>query len=152
MTNDKSSFLPRRQVMAKASKKRTPRSFWLKTLKDFSESGLSVQKFCHLKNLSPSSFYTWRKLLRNENGEESTASTTFIPLEVMAADNSRVPSKKDPQNQQVPFFPVMEKAKQDTGLSLHLNNGLKISIDQKFHEPTLQRLVHLFSSGNISTC
>jgi hypothetical protein len=70
----------------------------------------------------------------------------------MAADNSPVPSKKDLQNQKVPFSLSMEKAKQDAGLSLHLNNGLKISIEMDFHGATLQRLMYLLSPQGLKAC
>jgi transposase-like protein len=147
MTNDENSFSSRRQVREKATKKRPSRAFCIKMLAEFSKSGLSAQAFCRLKNLSASNFSTWRKRLREEENNAPPAPTPFIPLDVRAADNSLLPSKKDFQNQQVPFSSAMEKGGEDSGLSIHLNENHKISIDKNFHEPTLQRLVQFFSSG-----
>lgn len=99
MTNDHTDSRPIRQVRAKPPKKRPSRTCWMKTLAEFSKSGLSVKQFCRLKNLAPSNFYTWRKRLRDEENEKPRAPASFIPLEVSAADNSPVPSNKDLKTQ-----------------------------------------------------
>ena len=133
-------------------KKRPSRAFWIKRLAEFSKSELSAQEFCRLKNLSPSNFYTWRKRLREEEANAPPAPTTFIPLAVMPTTPSPDPSKERSYNQQVSFSPDIERGGNDSGLTLHVNKDLKISIDKKFHEPTLQRLLQLFSLGNLSPC
>lgn len=152
MTNDDSSFSSRRQVGAKAPKKRPSRAFWIKTLAEFSTSDLSAQAFCRLKNLSASNFSTWRKRLREEGASASAESATFIPLEVMPTALFSDLPKEIPKSQQPPFSPNIKKESSGSGLTLHLNKDLKISIDKKFHEPTLQRLVQLFFSGGLSAC
>jgi len=152
MTSDHTSLPPRNQGPSRIPKKRPSRTFWIKELAEFSKSGLSVQQFCSFKAFSPSNFYTWRKRLQEEESNTPPAPATFIPLEVRAADNSPVPLKKELQSQRVSFSPAMEKAKQDAGLSLHLNNGLKISVDRDFHGPTLQRLVQICSPTGPETC
>lgn len=152
MVTDRTSFSPKNQVSSLHSKNRSSRPFWIKTLSEFSESGLSVQEFCRLKNLSPSNFYTWRKRLRDEKGEESQAPATFIPLELRTADNSPAPSKKGFPNQLTPFSHDMEKIGRDSGLILQLNEGLKILINKDFHEPTLQRLIQLCAPESFSKC
>lgn len=152
MTNDESSFSSSRQVRAKAPKKRPSRTFWIKTVSDFSKSGLSAQAFCRLKNLSASNFSTWRKRLREEDANASAEPASFIPLEVLPTAPSSDLPKEIPKNQQPPFSPHIKKGREDSGLSLHLNESHKISIDKNFHEPTLQRLVKLFTSGVPSEC
>jgi len=148
MATDRTTFNPRRRENSQVPKKRLSRSFWIKTLAEFSKSGLSVQQFCRLKRLAPSNFYTWRKRLREEESNTPPAPATFIPLKVLPIN----PLKESLQNQQPPFSPNIEKGREDSGLSLHLNESHKISIDKNFHEPTLQRLVQLFSQKELATC
>ena len=152
MTTDRPTFKPRNRANSHTPKNRSSRTFWIETLVDFSESGLSVQKFCRLKNLAPSNFYNWRKRLREEESNEYLAPSPFIPLEAIVADKPPGLTRQSVQNQEVSISPDIEREESDSGLILHFNDTLKICINKKFHEPTLQRLVHLFSSGNISTC
>ena len=152
MATDRPTSPSRTRPSSRSPKKRPTRSFWIKTLAEFSKSGLSAQQFCRLKNLSPSNFSTWRKRLREEEAGASAESASFIPLEVRAADNPPAPSNESVQNQQITFSPDIEKTEQESGLSIHLNGRLKIFIDRDFHEPTLQRLVKLFSLRGVETC
>ena len=142
----------RSRPSSQVPKKRPSRTFWIKTLTEFSKSGLSAQTFCRLNGLSASNFSTWRKRLREEEASASAESASFIPLEVMPTAPSLDPTKEIPQNQQMPFSPEVEKEGSDSGLTLHVNKNLKINIDKGFHEATLQRLLQLFSSGKLSTC
>jgi hypothetical protein len=123
----------------------------MKALTEFSKRGLSVQQFCRLKRLSPSNFYTWRKRLREED-IRPPAPTTFIPLAVRPATPFHDLSKNRGHNQQAPFALDTKRGGGDSGLTLRLNESLNISIDKEFHEPTLQRLVQLFSCKESATC
>ena len=152
MTSGRTTFTPRTRQRSQLPKKRPSRAFWIKMLAEFSKSGLSAQAFCRLKNLSASNFSTWRKRLREEEASASAEPASFIPLEVRAADNLPAPSNESVQNQQPPFSPNIEKGREGSGLCFHLNENHKISIDKEFHEPTLQRLVQLFSSKESATC
>ncbi len=80
------------------------------------------------------------------------APASFIPLQVMAADPSPAPSKRDAQNEQVSLFAADDERCRNSGLIILLNGSLKVSIDKEFHGPTLQRFVQLFSSKSPSTC
>ena len=151
MTNDHTASMPRRQVLAKAPKKRPSHSFWMKALTEFSKSGLSVQQFCRLKRLSPSNFYTWLKRLREED-IRPPAPATFIPLAVMPTTPYPDLSKNRGHNQQAPFALDTKRGGDNSGLSIHLNESLKISVDKEFHGPTLQRLVHMFLPKEAATC
>ena len=137
---------------SRSPKKRPTRSFWIKTLAEFSKSGLSAQAFCRLKNLSASSLSTWRKRLWEEEVNMPPAPATFIPLEVMPTERFPNRSKVSDRNQRTSVFAVDDRRCHNSGLSLQLNDSLNINIDQEFHEPTLQRLVQLFSSGVPSEC
>ena len=137
---------------SRSPKKRPTRSFWIKTLAEFSNSGLSAKAFCRLKNLSASSLSTWRKRLREEEANIPLAPATFIPLEVMPTDRFPDLSKESAQNQRASVFPGDDRRCHNSGLSLQFNDSLNINIDKEFHEPTLQRLVKLFTSGVPSEC
>ena len=152
MATDRPISPSRTRPSSRSPKKRPTRSFWIKTLSEFSNSGLSAQAFCRLKNLSASSLSTWRKRLREEESDESLTPVPFIPLEVMPTDSFPDPTKETPHNPDVSFLPDIERRGSDSGLILHVNKDLTISIDKKFHEPTLQRLLQLFSLGNSSPC
>ena len=147
MTTDHASFSPRRQVRPKALNKHLSRSFWIKALTDFSKSDLSVQQFCRLNSISPSNFYAWRKRLREGEANTPPAPATFIPLEVVPTERFQDLSKESDQKQRTFVFPGDDLRCHNSGLSLQLNESLNIKIDKEFHEPTLQRLVQLFSSG-----
>jgi hypothetical protein len=152
MTNDVARFTPKSRVGSGSQKKRSSRAFWIKTLVAFSESRLSVQEFCRLNSLATSSFYAWRKRLRHEESHSSIAPATFVPLEVMPDQSLADLSSKNPQIQHTPVLPVDSRRCCDSGLSLQLNEGLNIRIDKEFHEPTLQRLVQIFTAGAASQC
>jgi len=148
MSTDHTTFNPRNRASSRTPKKRPSRTFWLKTLAEFSKSGLSVQQFCRLKRLAPSNFYTWRKRLREEESNTPNAPATFIPLELLPIN----PLKESPQSQQPTFSPKTEKGGEYSGLSLELNSILTIKIDKEFHRPTLQGLIQLFASKESATC
>ena len=108
----------------------------------------SKQTYSILKRYSgsTSNFSTWLKRLREEGASASAEPATFIPLEVTARDSSSSPSKDSIQNQKSSSSDII-KTEQYSGLTLHVDEGLTVSIDKEFHEPTLQRLVRLFTSG-----
>ena len=133
-------------------RKRRSRAFWIKMLAEFSKIDLRVQGFCDLKKLSSSNFYAWRKRLQGEVSRKPLSSTTFIPVQVMGNEPLVKASKQQDKNLEEHTSPTLEGEGCGSGLSLHLNNGLKISINKDFHGPTLQRLVQLFSSGDLSPC
>ncbi len=151
MTTDHAAFNPKSRAIPHTPKKRPSRAFWIKTLAEFSKSGLNAQAFCRLKGLSTSNFSTWRKRLREEGVSASAEPATFIPLEVTARDSSSSPLKDSIQNQQSSSSDIV-KTEQDSGLTPHVDEGFTVSIDKEFHEPTLQRLVKLFTSGTPSEC
>lgn len=95
----------RTRPSSQVPKKRPSRTFWIKTLTEFSKSGLSAQAFCRLKNLSASNFSTWRKRLREEEASAFAEPTIFIPLEVIPTAPSTNISKEIPEKQEA--FPPL---------------------------------------------
>ena len=152
MTTDRTILPSMRRPICEVRQRRPSRSFWLKTLSEFSKSGLSVTEFCRLKDLSPSNVYYWRKRLREEEVDESHAPASFIPLHVTSSESSPIPSGEVVQNQQAAFSPAVKNGGNDSGLLLHVTEELQISINKDFHGPTLQRLVQLFSLRNPPVC
>lgn len=150
----------------KQSHKRRGKSFWIKAVNDFEGSPLSLQEFCAERGLAVSTFHGWRRRLsagKVPNQKIAKAASKpqpqFLPVYVTSsetpAENPTQPdrllrsqplSKKDTENS-LDYF-----SEPSSGLSIQLNEGLKISIDKDFHGATLQRLLQLFSSGKLSTC
>lgn len=141
---------------SKVAKTRRSRTFWIKALKEFSDSGLGVQHFCNLKKLAPSSFYAWQKRLQVDEDHAPAEPARFIPIDIVPPLSSANILKETPQTQKKLSLslhpPDREKRGQDSGLILHLNDIHKISIDKKFHGPTLQRLVKVLTLGVSLEC
>jgi len=149
MTNTRPNLKFMTRANSRIPRKRPSRAFWIKALTEFSESGLSVQAFCRLHHLSPSSFYAWRKRLRVEEADTPLDPTTFIPLEVIENDHLLDSSKETTKNPHSPPPSAMERSEYNSGLTLHVNNDLKISIDKGFHKASFMRLISLLSSQEI---
>lgn len=60
---------------------------WRKRLRRQGRSGLSVAEFCRRENVSPASFYAWRKRLKAR--KEDSPQPLFVPL---AMDLAQGPS------------------------------------------------------------
>ena len=54
---------------------------WEQVIEDQAGSGVSVAEFCRENDLSPASFYQWRKRLRVEGSGEHER---FVPVTVLA--------------------------------------------------------------------
>jgi hypothetical protein len=150
----------------KQSHNRRGKSFWIKAVNDCEVSPLSVQDFCAERGLAVSTFHGWRRRLsaakalpRKSPRAVSKPQSHFLPVYVTSPETPLEKNKQpkrllDPQ-------PLRNKVRENSldylsesssGLNLHFNEGLKISIDKEFHEPTLQRLVQLFSSKESAPC
>ena len=149
----------------KQSHKRRGKSFWIKAVKDCEVSPLSVQNFCAERGLAVSTFHGWRRRLsakalhRKSPKAVSKPQPQFLPVYVTSPETPLEKNKQtkrllDPQ-------PLRNKGRKNSldylsesssGLSLHFNEGLKINIDKNFHEPTLERLVDLFSPKGLEAC
>ena len=92
------------------------------------ESGLSVKSFCSNEGIAPSSFYYWKKKLRND-----ATSGRFIPLLVRAPGSALYPASG-----QRPA-PGMD----NTPLEITYPNGTTLRIRQTLDFAGLRSLVSL---------
>ena len=162
----------RGNIPGKVKQKRNPRSRWESALKEFETSSLSVKDFCAHNNLSVFSFYKWRQVFKREETSPSER-PHFIPLQLEPLEISLQQKAEEDQyspeiftDKELPSVendtllteqrptskPVPARDSCSSGLSLHVNKDLKISIDKRFHEPTLKRLVGLLSSQGAEIC
>ena len=69
---------------------------WRDRLARWRKSGHSISEFCRRENLSPPSFFQWKKRLASESGvgakSQHVGTPAFIPVEVVSkpASSSRV--------------------------------------------------------------
>jgi transposase len=66
-------------------KPRDPRKeqHWRRLIRLWQSSGLTVRDFCVCHQLTPASFYAWRRELQQR---DAAAATTFVPVRVVADD------------------------------------------------------------------
>ncbi len=57
---------------------------WKRRLGRHSRSGLSIAEFCSQEDISPASFYSWRRRLRGADAAERQ-SAVFVPVELPAS-------------------------------------------------------------------
>ena len=138
--------------------KRRGKRFWIKILGEFEQSPLSMQDFCAQRGLAISTFHGWRRRLpASEEAsqkvvtEASKPQPQFLPVYMTSPET---PLEKNKQTKRLLDPQTLRNkgrknsldylSESSSGLRLHFNEGLKISIDKNFHEPTLERLVDLF--------
>jgi Transposase len=104
--------------------KRRTRAQWSQVVKDFSDSGLSVSKYCEQIGISESNFYRWRSLLASAPKVAVRKSTR----RVMAPDKGFVdlgPLDSVPVNSPVGVLP---DARID--LRLEFGGGLVLTVSR----------------------
>jgi transposase-like protein len=58
---------------------------WQRRLQRFRNSGLSVTDFCTREQVSPASFYAWRRRLRDGHAPAPSDAPCLVPVRVVAA-------------------------------------------------------------------
>jgi len=146
--------------------KRRGKSFWIRAVSDFEGGALSMQDFCADRGLAVSTFHAWRRRLsatketsQNVVKEAFKPRPKFLPVYVTSsetpAENPTQPDKllrSQPLSKKHPESSLKHLSDSSSGLSIYFNEDLSIRIDKEFHEPTLQRLVQIFSSKEPATC
>jgi hypothetical protein len=59
-------------------------AYWRRVVERQAQSGLSIAGFCEQEDVSPASFYNWRRRL----AEEADERPAFLPLQVRADNGS----------------------------------------------------------------
>lgn len=76
-----------------ANSQRDPQreQFWREVLKRHASSGLSVREFCRREQLAETSFFAWRRTIRQRDEEQQPSEQpAFVPATL--TDTSREPS------------------------------------------------------------
>lgn len=106
------------------------RVYWSSKLKAWQSSGLSAPKFCKQQNLSIHVFKYWKQKL-----SKVFEKSTLVPVSI-------IPNKSLSQHKQS----LSVLGSQGSGLSIHVDNRLQISIDADFNPKTLIKLVKTLES------
>jgi hypothetical protein len=96
--------------------------FWQEHIKSWEDSGLSQSEYCRLNNLISNRFCYWKKKITRS----SKKSQSFVPVPVSAVNN---------------FSEQTEIAVYDSGLTILLDNNIKIRLENNFNPATLSRAV-----------
>jgi hypothetical protein len=59
-------------------------AYWRRVVERQAKSGLSIARFCEREDVSPASFYNWRRRLAEEAGERPA----FVPVQVRDVSGS----------------------------------------------------------------
>lgn len=87
---------------------------WRRRLRDWQRSGLSVSAFCRCHGLGAHSFYAWRRILAQRDGEQAD----FIPVRLLAESQSA-----------------------DGALEVLLASGRRLRVSPGFDAATLRQLL-----------
>jgi transposase len=98
--------------------------FWRRMVRRWDKSGLSVRAFCLTYRLSEPSFYAWRRMLKQRDGE----AVSFVPVRVVPDDPSLA-------------------ATAGASLELVLPAGRVLRVGPGFDAATLQRLLAVLEEG-----
>jgi transposase-like protein len=100
--------------------------FWRRMIAQRQKSGLSVQRFCELHDLSAQRFYAWQRVIQERDAQE----VRFVPVEIM-------PEEK----------PVAALDGSAGALELVLSKERLLRIGTGFDADTLQRLLAVLEEG-----
>jgi hypothetical protein len=113
--------------------RRYPSSYWKDQVLKFERSGLSAKAFCDQESLGLSTFFRWRRHLKESGGEE-----TFIPLEEVFQEEPEAPP---PVSKMPPCIGAPKSFK------LFLKKGFYLEIPEDFSSMTLCKIVSALSGG-----
>jgi hypothetical protein len=97
------------------SKREINRQRWRECIQAWKQSGLTQKVFCSEHHLGLSTFQRWRRKLMAQEKSNGTAAVSFLPVSVMG------PS--------------------DSGLTLLINDQLRIEISTSFDANTLKQVI-----------
>jgi hypothetical protein len=183
MQQGKHNVTPVIQDQNRVGRERRNKEFWIRVIREFEASSLSMKDFCKEHGLALSTFCRQRQKLgfarkrsKTTMKELSKQAPRFLPVYVTSPEtplettasnspdtgeslfkeeNSKKHSRGLPSK---PVRQVDEGAPSNasslacSGVTIHLNDTITLSIQQDFHEPTLQRLVEVLSSVGSTAC
>jgi len=91
--------------------------YWREVIRDQAASGLSISAFCREQEVSPASFFSWRRRLAAEGREEGAGK--FVSIELA---------------------PPESQARQPT-FEVALPNGLRVHVPPQFDADALRELL-----------
>lgn len=95
---------------------------WQAHVRAWRKSGLSQNEYCRRNQLSSSQFSYWKKNLR----QQAKSSVSFVPVPVHAPDLQSA------------------SGGDDSGLTIFLDNGIRIRLNNDFTAATLTKVVAVF--------
>jgi transposase-like protein len=110
------------QTPQRKSRKRRSLSEIAKLIKQLNDSGVTVAEFAVREGVSPASVYRWKRLLRNRGQTQPQK----IPVRIVPKLESGAPRLA---------------LAEDSGIRLHLPNGIRCSLSQNFDRRALARLL-----------
>ena len=96
------------------------RRFWNAHVRAWQKSGLSQNEYCRRSEISNGQFCYWKRALRKKADKSSSA---FVPVPISSEQG------------------LQHKQKQDSGLTILLNNDIRILLSREFNSTTLARAV-----------
>lgn len=124
--------IPNSKPRSRLRKVRSP-NFWKLKVQKFETSSLSVKEFCAQESVALSTFSRWLRTFRKSDRPES-----FIPLEVLPAEESGPPKKASESS----ALPVDSRC-----FKLFIKGDLFLEIKEGFSPTTLQKIVSALSGG-----
>ena len=93
--------------------------YWRAVLKRHAASGLNVREFCRREQLAETSFFAWRRTIRQRDGEvKSSDGPAFVPAV------------------------VTDTPPRDTSIVLELGSGRALKLPESISAERLAQLVH----------
>ncbi len=92
------------------------KQYWIDQLSEYWDSGLTIQEYCELKEVSYESARRWIALLKKEREGQGTAGEALELVEVA--------------------MPPLEVSQSGTGVKI-LVNGVAVQVDKNFDQETL---------------
>lgn len=100
--------------------------YWRQVLRDQAASGLSISAFCREHEVSPASFFSWRRKLAAHDGAGEEIAAKFVPIELGATTSL---------------------AAGQPGFEVTLPNGLRVQVPSPFDAAALRELLDVLGGA-----
>ena len=106
--------------------------YWRRVFEEHRSSGLSIAAFCRERDLSPASFYSWRRKIAASPGEHGSTDNRW-----------------DSPSSSRPLFvsvPLTDSVRQGEPFEVQLRNGIRVRVPPQFDETALANLLQKATS------